>query len=41
MLELLEPFEGNRGRVIRLIKSSGVKPPKFGPRHALRAIEAI
>jgi 3-methyladenine DNA glycosylase/8-oxoguanine DNA glycosylase len=32
MLELLEPYRGHRGRVVRLIAASGVQPPKFGPR---------
>lgn len=41
MLELLEPFAGHRGRVIRLIKSSGMKPPAYGPRLAPRSIASI
>lgn len=41
MLELLEPFAGQRGRVIRLIKSSGLKPPAYGPRSAARSIATI
>ena len=32
MLELLEPFRPHRGRVVRLLASSGLTPPKFGPR---------
>ncbi|HEX4984368.1 MAG TPA: hypothetical protein VFV63_21875 [Ilumatobacteraceae bacterium] len=32
MLELLEPFRGQRGRVIRLIGVSGTRVPAFGPR---------
>jgi 3-methyladenine DNA glycosylase/8-oxoguanine DNA glycosylase len=32
MLELLEPFTGHRGRVILLLKGSGSKPPRRGPR---------
>lgn len=32
MLELLEPWSGQRHRVIRLIESSGFRKPKFGPR---------
>lgn len=32
MLELLEPYAGQRGRVVRLIKSAGLGAPKFGPR---------
>ena len=36
MLQLLEPFKGHRGRVVRLMQHSGVRAPKFGPRHRLR-----
>jgi 3-methyladenine DNA glycosylase/8-oxoguanine DNA glycosylase len=32
MLELLEPYCGQRGRVIRLIGLSGARVPSFGPR---------
>lgn len=32
MLELLEPVRGHRGRAIRLIEASGVRPPRYGPR---------
>ena len=32
MLELLEPYRGHRGRVIRLIEASGVRAPRYGPR---------
>ena len=32
MLELLGPFAGQRGRVARLLKTSGEAPPKWGPR---------
>jgi 3-methyladenine DNA glycosylase/8-oxoguanine DNA glycosylase len=32
MLELLEPWAGQRARVIRLILLSGLTPPKYGPR---------
>ncbi len=32
MLELLEPYRGQRGRVIRLIGLSGPRVPAFGPR---------
>lgn len=35
MLELLAPYEGHRGRVIRLIKGSGSSAPKYGPRLGL------
>lgn len=30
MVELLEPFRGQRGRVLRLLKASGLGPPKNG-----------
>ena len=36
MLELLEPYAGHRGRVIRLIQASGEKAPRFGPRRPTR-----
>lgn len=32
MLELLDPFVGHRGRVIRLLLSAGRRPPTFGPK---------
>jgi len=32
MLELLEPYRGQRGRVIRLIQAAGITAPRFGPR---------
>jgi 3-methyladenine DNA glycosylase/8-oxoguanine DNA glycosylase len=32
MLELLEPFSGQRGRVLRLIEAAGARPPRYGPR---------
>jgi hypothetical protein len=38
MLELLEPWRGHRGRVIRLIVAAGVKAPRYGPRVPLRTI---
>jgi len=40
MLELLEPYAGQRGRVTRLVMRAGTAPPKFGPRvrvHDFRA----
>jgi 3-methyladenine DNA glycosylase/8-oxoguanine DNA glycosylase len=30
MVELLEPFRGQRGRVLRLLKASGLGPPRQG-----------
>jgi 3-methyladenine DNA glycosylase/8-oxoguanine DNA glycosylase len=40
MLELLEPYRGQRGRVIRLLEASGIRPPARGPRLAPRSIAA-
>lgn len=36
MLALLAPWAGHRARVVRLIETSGVAPPRFGPRVAPR-----
>jgi 3-methyladenine DNA glycosylase/8-oxoguanine DNA glycosylase len=41
MLELLEPFRGQRGRVIRLLEASGIRPAPRGPRLGVRSIAAI
>jgi len=41
MLELLEPFRGQRGRVIRLLEVSGVRAERHGPRYAGRRIETF
>ncbi len=41
MLELLEPYDGQRARVARLLVLSGGAAPRFGPRHRLRSIEHI
>jgi 3-methyladenine DNA glycosylase/8-oxoguanine DNA glycosylase len=41
MLELLEPFRGHRGRVIRLLEESGILPEPHGPRMQPRSIAAI
>ena len=38
MLELLEPWRGQRGRVCRLLLAGAPHPPRFGPRLALRSI---
>jgi 3-methyladenine DNA glycosylase/8-oxoguanine DNA glycosylase len=40
MLELLEPWRGQRGRVCRLLMSGGPRLPRFGPRLARRTIAA-
>jgi 3-methyladenine DNA glycosylase/8-oxoguanine DNA glycosylase len=36
MLELLEPWAGQRQRVMRLIEASGFRPPRFGPRMTIQ-----
>lgn len=41
MLELLEPWRGQRQRVVRLIELSGVAKPRFGPRLASVDIRGI
>ena len=38
MLELLEPYRGHRARVLRLLMSGGVVPPRRGPRLPLRDV---
>jgi 3-methyladenine DNA glycosylase/8-oxoguanine DNA glycosylase len=35
MLELLSPYQGQRGRVVRLLLLGGHKPPAFGPRQRI------
>ena len=39
MLELLAPFAGHRGRVVRLLKWSGSTAPRRGPRYTPIPIE--
>ena len=41
MLDLLTPWAGQRGRIVRLVLLSGIAPPKFGPRFAVSDIRAI
>jgi 3-methyladenine DNA glycosylase/8-oxoguanine DNA glycosylase len=41
MVELLEPWRGHRARVVRLLETSGLRPPAFGPRYAPRSIATI
>jgi 3-methyladenine DNA glycosylase/8-oxoguanine DNA glycosylase len=41
MLELLEPYRPDRGRVQRLLELSGIRAPAFGPRVEPRAIERL
>lgn len=37
MLELLEPWRGHRGRVLRLLAVSGFTAPRYGPRMTVRS----
>jgi 3-methyladenine DNA glycosylase/8-oxoguanine DNA glycosylase len=39
MLELLEPYRGQRARVIRLLELSAIRPPRYGPRLSPRRLE--
>ena len=41
MLELLSPWPGHRGRVVRLLTQSGRYPPRRGPRMRLRSYTRI
>jgi 3-methyladenine DNA glycosylase/8-oxoguanine DNA glycosylase len=41
MLELLEPYRGQRGRVIRLLELAGMKAPRYGPRLSSRRIAGL
>jgi endonuclease III len=41
MLELLEPYRGQRGRVQVLLEAGNVSAPSFGPRMEVRSIERI
>ncbi len=41
MLELLEPYRGQRGRVLRMLELAGMGPPRRGPRMAARRIGRI
>lgn len=40
MLDELEPYRGQRGRVIRLIVAAGIRAPRRSPRYAPRDIRA-
>lgn len=40
MLELLEPYAGQRGRVVRLLACHGSPPPKFGPKKRVLPMRA-
>ncbi len=41
MLELLTPYQGQRRRVLLLLKNAGIGAPKYGPRSAITPIERI
>jgi 3-methyladenine DNA glycosylase/8-oxoguanine DNA glycosylase len=41
MLELLEPYRGQRGRVQRLLEAGGAGAPRFGPRQRIHSIGRI
>ena len=41
MLELLAPWAGHRARVIRLLESSGIAAPRYGPRVASRDLRNL
>lgn len=41
MLELLEPYRGQRARVVRLIERAGIKAPRFGPKLTPQRIEDL
>jgi 3-methyladenine DNA glycosylase/8-oxoguanine DNA glycosylase len=41
MIELLEPYRGQRGRVQRLLEVSGIQAPRYGPRMAPQRIAEI
>jgi 3-methyladenine DNA glycosylase/8-oxoguanine DNA glycosylase len=41
MLELLEPYRGQRARVVRIIELAGVHAPRYGPRLTPQRIERL
>jgi 3-methyladenine DNA glycosylase/8-oxoguanine DNA glycosylase len=41
MLELLEPYRGQRARLVRLLELSGSMPPRFGPRMRGHSVERL
>jgi 3-methyladenine DNA glycosylase/8-oxoguanine DNA glycosylase len=41
MLELLEPYAGHRGRVIRLLEVGHPAAPRYGPRLSVRSIAGL
>ena len=38
MLDLLEPYQGHRARVLRLLLAAGIEAPRFGPKMPVRSI---
>lgn len=41
MLELLTPFAGHRGRVVRLVLSTAPRPPAYGPKVRITPVESL
>ena len=41
MLELLEPYRGHRGRVLRLLELTGIGPPRRAPRLSRQRFESF
>jgi 3-methyladenine DNA glycosylase/8-oxoguanine DNA glycosylase len=41
MLELLEPYRGQRGRVQRLLEAAGIQAPRYGPRMSPQRIAEL
>jgi endonuclease III len=41
MLELLQPWQGQRARIVKLVELSGLAPPKYGPRFSPNDIRRI
>ncbi len=41
MLSLLEPYAGRRAQVARMVKGSGTKAPRFGPKREARDIRGM
>lgn len=41
MLQLLAPYQGHRGRVVRILDAAGIRAPKFGPRVRIRTIASL
>lgn len=41
MLELLEPYRGQRARLVRLLELGGIRAPRYGPRRPLRSIAGL